>query len=77
VLFLVEMDKGVIEVEALTSGTLAEIFGTPGQEIAVGVPCCARWPRRVCSMNAVCCIRSSTTTLWDGKTCCGVYAARS
>jgi pyruvate dehydrogenase E2 component (dihydrolipoamide acetyltransferase) len=38
VLFEVEMDKGVIEVEALTSGTLAQVVGNAGDEIAVGQP---------------------------------------
>jgi pyruvate dehydrogenase E2 component (dihydrolipoamide acetyltransferase) len=38
VLFEVEMDKGVIEVEALTTGTLAEIVQVTGYEVPVGEP---------------------------------------
>jgi pyruvate dehydrogenase E2 component (dihydrolipoamide acetyltransferase) len=38
VLFEVEMDKGIIEVEALTTGVLAEIVETAGHEVAVGQP---------------------------------------
>ena len=38
VLFEVEMDKGIIEVEALTTGVLSEIVQSPGDEVPVGQP---------------------------------------